>query len=146
MAFNNITPIKKPITPREEQEAINTLVDAINWAKPNAWFIRYSQAMYEVGDVVNCPYFRDLELRCIQAGTTSNDLLDKKALVLGSTIVDGSVRWVVQQKAAVDISVDDQTLVIETTQTQMVHQVFYDGGEAKDDIYEVTVDGGEAKV
>lgn len=117
MTFEHLTNIEKPITPIEEQEAINALVDAINWAKPNAWYIRYGGAKYKVGDVVNCPYFRDLELRCTKAGTTADSLLNKAMLVEGATITDGSVEWVVQAQSrgeaqGINASVIDSTLTI----------------------------------
>lgn len=117
MTFEHLTNIEKPTTPVEEQEAINALVDAINWAKPNAWYIRYGGAEYKVGDVVNCPYFRDLELRCTKAGTTANNLLNKAILVEGATITDGSVKWFVQAQSrggaqGINASVIDSTLTI----------------------------------
>ena len=53
---------------------------------------------YNVDDKVGCPYHHNLQLLCIQAGTTSEQALDTKTdLSSGTTIQDGTVVWKVEE-------------------------------------------------
>lgn len=53
---------------------------------------------YNVDDKVGCPYHHNLQLKCTQAGTTSNEALNTKGyLEPGTTIEDGSVIWEVEE-------------------------------------------------
>lgn len=52
---------------------------------------------YNVGDCVGCAFQFDLFLECTQAGTTSGDTLDTRAVTHGQTINDGSVIWTVRK-------------------------------------------------
>ena len=54
---------------------------------------------YNVGDCVGCAFQFDLFLECTQAGTTSSDTLDTRAVTHGQTINDGSVIWTVRKAA-----------------------------------------------
>lgn len=53
---------------------------------------------YQVDEKVGCPYHHNLQLTCIQAGTTSNEGLNTRgSLEAGTTIEDGTVIWQVEQ-------------------------------------------------
>lgn len=52
---------------------------------------------YNVGDCVGCAFQFDLFLECTQAGTTSGDALDTRAVMHGQTINDGTVIWTVRK-------------------------------------------------
>ena len=59
---------------------------------------RTMNTSYEVDQKVGCPYHHNLQLNCIQAGTTSNEGLNTKGLLEpGTTIEDGTVIWEVQE-------------------------------------------------
>lgn len=59
---------------------------------------RMANTSYEVDDKVGCPYHHNLQLKCTQAGTTSNEGLNTKGyLEPGTTIEDGSVIWEVEE-------------------------------------------------
>lgn len=53
---------------------------------------------YKLGDKVGCPYHHNLQLKCIQEGTTSNEGLNTRGLLeSGNTIEDGTVIWEVEE-------------------------------------------------
>jgi len=59
---------------------------------------RAMNTSYEVDQKVGCPYHHNLQLNCIQSGTTSNEGLNTKGLLeSGTTIEDGTVIWEVQE-------------------------------------------------
>lgn len=64
----------------------------------DSWSTRIPSSSYAVGDVVGCPYKRNLELVCSIGGKSAAGPLNKEALVIGATITDGEVSWVVVPK------------------------------------------------
>lgn len=63
---------------------------------------RTMNTSYEVDNKVGCPYHHNLQLKCTQAGTTSNEALNTKGyLEPGTTIEDGTVIWEVQELGTV---------------------------------------------
>ena len=58
---------------------------------------RRANTEYSVDDEVGCPYHHNLQLKCIQAGVTSNEALDTKGVLeVGDIIEDGSAIWEVK--------------------------------------------------
>lgn len=66
--------------------------------RQDSWSTRIASTVYAVGDVVDCPYKRNLELVCTQAGTTDSGDLAEGGLTHGATVTDGSVKWKVRAK------------------------------------------------
>ena len=73
-------------------------VDTSTLFKQDSWSTRIASTAYAVGDVVDCPYKRNLELACTQAGTTAASDLAEGGLTHGATLTDGSVKWKVRAK------------------------------------------------
>lgn len=66
--------------------------------RQDSWSTRIASTLYAVGDIVDCPYKRKLELVCTQAGTTGSGDLAEGGLTHGATVADGSVKWKVRAK------------------------------------------------
>lgn len=66
--------------------------------RQDSWSTRIASTLYAVGDIVDCPYKRNLELVCTQAGTTGSGDLAEGGLTHGATVADGSVKWKVRAK------------------------------------------------
>lgn len=66
--------------------------------RQDSWSTRIASTLYAVGDIVDCPYKRNLELVCTQAGTTGSGDLAEGGLTHGATVTDGSVKWKVRAK------------------------------------------------
>ena len=66
--------------------------------RQDSWSTRIASTVYAVGDVVDCPHKRNLELVCTQAGTTDSGDLAEGGLTHGATVTDGSVKWKVRAK------------------------------------------------
>lgn len=66
--------------------------------RQDSWSTRIASTVYAVGDIVDCPYKRNLELVCTQAGTTDAGDLAEGGLTHGATVTDGSVKWKVRAK------------------------------------------------
>lgn len=73
-------------------------VDTSTLFKQDSWSTRIASTAYAVGDVVDCPYKRNLELVCTQAGTTAEGDLAEGGLTHGASVTDGSVKWKVLAK------------------------------------------------
>lgn len=73
-------------------------VDTSTLYKQDSWSTRIASTAYAVGDVVDCPFKRNLELVCTQAGTTAAGDLAEGSLTHGTTLTDGSVKWKVRAK------------------------------------------------
>lgn len=73
-------------------------VDTSTLFKQDSWSTRIASTAYAVGDVVDCPYKRNLELVCTQAGTTAAGDLAEGGLTHGVALTDGSVKWKVRAK------------------------------------------------
>lgn len=73
-------------------------VDTSTLFKQDSWSTRIASTAYAVGDVVDCPYKRNLELVCTQAGTTAAGDLAEGGLSHGAALTDGSVKWKVRAK------------------------------------------------
>lgn len=59
---------------------------------------RRANTEYQVDDKVGCPYHHNLQLKCIEAGTTSSEALNTKGTLLPeTTITDGTVVWEVEE-------------------------------------------------
>lgn len=56
---------------------------------------RVSHTQYQVGDVVACPKRAGIYLVCSEAGQTLNGDKDFSKAAVGSTVVDGTVSWIV---------------------------------------------------
>jgi len=57
---------------------------------------RIANTQYMTNDKVACPYHHDLQLTCIQPGTTSETSLDTHDVSEGDVIEDGTVIWKVE--------------------------------------------------
>lgn len=66
--------------------------------RQDSWSTRIASTLYAVGDIVDCPYKRNLELICTQAGTTGSGDIAEGGLTHGATVADGSVKWKVRAK------------------------------------------------
>ena len=73
-------------------------VDTSTLFKQDSWSTRIATTLYAVGDIVDCPYKRNLELVCTQAGTTGEGDLAEGGLTHGATVADGSVKWKARAK------------------------------------------------
>lgn len=73
-------------------------VDTAILGEQSSWSTRVALMGYELGDIIDCPFKRNLELVCIQAGTTGERDLKESELTHGVTIDDGTVKWNVRAK------------------------------------------------
>lgn len=83
----------------DEEDELNPMADTAALRPANVFKLcnfRILNTTYAVGDVVACAYHADLQLRCIQAGTTTNQTLNTSQVVAGQEITDGTVKWVVE--------------------------------------------------
>ena len=83
----------------DEEDELNPMADTAALRPANVFKLcnfRILNTTYAVGDVVACAYHADLQLRCIQAGTTTNQTLNTSQVVAGQEITDGTVKWIVE--------------------------------------------------
>lgn len=83
----------------DEEDELNPMADTAALRPANVFKLcnfRILNTTYAVGDVVACAYHADLQLRCIQAGTTTNQTLNTSQVVAGQELTDGTVKWIVE--------------------------------------------------
>lgn len=83
----------------DEEDELNPMADTAALRPANVFKLcnfRILNTTYAVGDVVACAYHADLQLRCIQAGTTTNQTLNTSQVVAGQELTDGTVKWMVE--------------------------------------------------
>lgn len=83
----------------DEEDELNPMADTAALRPANVFKLcnfRILNTTYAVGDVVACAYHADLQLRCIQAGTTTNQTLNTSQVVAGQELTDGTVKWKVE--------------------------------------------------
>lgn len=99
----------KTMTPLKTKMAIATFAfkksDVIpieNGGVGNSKIVRKKNTTYIAGDVVFVASNGKISLKCIEGGTTSNVDLSVDNSVLGSTILDGTVKWVIISRTGND--------------------------------------------
>ena len=73
-------------------------VDTSTLYKQDSWSTRVPSWDYALGDIVDCPLNRALELICTVGGKTAAGELDAGQLTHGASITDGTVTWKVRAK------------------------------------------------
>lgn len=66
--------------------------------KQDSWVTRIASHTYAVGDIVDCPFKRNLELICTRGGKTAAGDLTEASLTHGASVTDGAVTWKVRAK------------------------------------------------
>lgn len=73
---------------------------------------RKANTAYTGNEIVACPYHTEFLLKCVQAGTTSEDALDTTNVTKGQIIEDGGVKWTVIAKAIIDASISGKNITL----------------------------------